>query len=379
MKGFAVKDIPTNLLEIAREFSIQGACEKIAPYGRGHINDTFVSSWRDDGNVIRYIHQRINDKVFRHPDEVMGNILRVTAHLSGKMRAAGREDTARGTLTVVPAKSGVPWIRDAKGGWWRTYLFIERAHSEECVTSIGQAYLLGATIGRFQKMLADLPPPRLHETIPAFHDMERRYSRLDEAVAKDVQGRVSKVKPELRFMEGNRERGGALISALENGHLPMRICHNDAKLNNILLDDETFKALCVVDLDTVMPGTVLFDFGDLVRTVAATAVEDETDLSLVGFDTERYRALLGGYLSEAAAFLVPAERELLGEAGRNLSQIMAVRFLTDFLEGDVYYKISRPSHNLDRCRNQIALVRSIDAAADDIERITLVELSTTLQ
>lgn len=367
-----------SLAEVLGVFRIPGEMESVVPFGKGHINDTFHSRWRSDGGPRGYIHQRINDRVFRRPDEVMDNILRVTGHIASRLLAAGIDDVERRTLTVVPAASGNPWFRDARGGWWRTYLFIDRAHSEDMAESPVQAGLLGAEIGKFQRMLSDLPPPRLHETIPAFHDMRSRYALLDAAAARDPLGRLSEVGDELEFMARNRKRGTVLVDALESGGLPSRICHNDAKLNNILLDDASSKALCVVDLDTVMPGTALFDFGDLVRTVAATAPEDQAELAAVGFDRAMYRALLSGYLSEAA-FLVPTETGLLAEAGRNLAQIMALRFLTDYLEGDLYYKIARPSHNLDRCRNQIALVRAMDDAAGDIERITSEELAIPLR
>ncbi len=365
--------------EIVSAFDIPGSCVSIVPFGKGHINDTYLSSWRSAalggadarGGERRYIHQRINDKVFRRPDQVMENIARVTAHLARALRREGADDIERRTLAVVPARSGESWHRDRRGGWWRTYLFIGGTRAEDRVESTGQARLLGAAIGKFQLMLADLPPPPLHETIPSFHDMRFRYRQLDEALAADRMGRARSVGPELEFFAANRERGSALAEGLERGSLPARICHNDAKLNNILLDEASGEALCVVDLDTVMPGTALFDFGDLVRTVASTAEEDETNLARITFDIDLYGALLAGYLSEAAGFLVPAETALLAEAGRNLAQIMGLRFLADYLAGDVYYKIDRAAHNLDRCRGQIALVRSMDASREDIDRITL--------
>lgn len=371
--------------EIVAAFDIPGSCVSIVPFGKGHINDTYLSRWRPDAAAggeagveacgasreKLYIHQRINDDVFRRPDQVMENIARVTAHIAKALRREGALDIERRTLTVIPARSGEPWHRDRSGGWWRTYLFIERTRAEDRVESPGQARLLGAAIGNFQRMLADLPPPPLHETIPSFHDMRFRYRQLDEALAADALGRARSVGTELEFFAANRQRGAALIEGLENGSLPARICHNDAKLNNILLDEATGEAFCVVDLDTVMPGSALFDFGDLVRTVASTASEDETDLARITFSAELYDALLEGYLSEAYEFIVPAETALLAEAGRNLAQIMGLRFLTDYLAGDVYYKIDHASHNLDRSRNQIALIRSMDAARGDINRITL--------
>jgi Ser/Thr protein kinase RdoA (MazF antagonist) len=272
---------------------------------------------------------------------------------------------------VVPSRDGKLWVRDAEGGWWRTYLFIEGTHTLELITSTEAAGVLGNSIGRFQKQLADLGGERLHETIPGFHNMEKRYRRFYEAIEKDVCNRIREVEPEIAFMKENEERGAVLFRALRDGTLPERICHNDTKMNNILIDNEDNQVRCVVDLDTVMPGTSLFDVGDLIRTVAVRAEEDERDLSKVEFDTAYFEALLDGYVSEAAGFLVPKEREWLAESGRNITQIMALRFLTDYLEGDRYYRIARPDHNLDRCRNQIALIKSMDSQWKTILDLTV--------
>jgi hypothetical protein len=200
--------------------------------------------------------------------------------------------------------------------------------------------------------------------------MEKRYARFHDAVSKDACGRVKDVGPEIAFMLENEERGTILIWALKNGGIPERICHNDTKMNNILIDDKDNQVRCVVDLDTVMPGTSLFDLGDLIRTVTTRAEEDEQDLTRVEFDPAYFEALLDGYVSEAEEFLTPREKEWLAESGRNITQIMGLRFLTDYLEGDHYYRVSRPSHNLDRCRNQIALIRSMDAQWETARRIT---------
>ena len=352
---------------IARQFAIYGDFIGAAPFGSGHINDTFRSEWNQAGTIVRYTHQRINRRVFARPDEVMENIVRVTSHIASKHRAAG--EWSRRSLTVVPTGDGKPWARDGEGGWWRTYLFIENAHSLEKTSSVAEARFLGASIGRFQKQLADLPAPRLHDTIPHFHDMEMRYLRFYDALKKDSHNRAPDAAAEIDFMVKNEERGGILVAAQREGRIPERICHNDTKINNILIDDVTLDALCVIDLDTVMPGTVLFDTGDLIRTVAATAAEDERDLSKVHFDLSFYEGLLEGYLSEALEFLGREEIKLITESGRNITQIMALRFLTDFLEGDCYYHTSRPRHNLDRCRNQIALIRSMDSMWEDALKI----------
>jgi Ser/Thr protein kinase RdoA (MazF antagonist) len=356
-----VQDYVSLLLGILPQFLIYGELESTEPLGGGHINHTYRSQWNQAGVKVRYTHQRINEQVFPRPGEVMENIERVTRHIAEKLLREGIPGRSRRVLTVVPARDGKPWVRDGEGGWWRTYLFIEGAHTPELVSSVEEARFLGKSAALFQRQLADLDGPRLHETIPDFHNMESRYRRFNEAVSRDAAGRVKDVREEIVFMEENEDRGGCLIRALKDGSIPERICHNDTKINNILVDNEDSRACCVIDLDTVMPGTSLFDLGDLIRTVSTRAAEDEQDLDKVEFDPAYFEALLDGYLSEASQFLIPKEKELLCEAGRNITQIMGLRFLTDYLEGDHYYFIARPGHNLDRCRNQIALIRSMDA------------------
>jgi hypothetical protein len=350
-----------NISDITKKFRIPGEFEHAAPYGTGHINDTYASRWNQAGTTVRYLHQRINNTVFIRPDEVMKNILRVTRHIAEKLVTAGVAGWSRQVLTVVPGWDGKPWVRDAQGGWWRTYLFIENAHALEVASSPEDVRILGMSIGNFQKQLADLGGERLHETIPGFHDMENRYRHFYEVLRRASLNRTNTAAAEIKYMEENEERGAILIRALREGRIPERICHNDTKMNNILLDNADSHALCVADLDTVMPGTSLFDVGDLIRTATSRAEEDERDLAKVVFDPTFFRALLEGYLSEARNFLTSPEKELLAESGRNITQIMALRFLTDYLDGDRYYRIARPEHNLDRCRNQIALIRSMDS------------------
>jgi len=360
--------------EIVRQFAIYGEFISASSFGGGHINDTFQSRWNQAGTFVRYTHQRINSRVFIRPDQVMENILRVTSHIMEKNRAAGEPDYSRRSLTVVPSKDGKPYVQDSEGGWWRTYLFIENAHTKDKTSSVQEARFLGASIGSFQKQLADLPLPRLHDTIPDFHNMEKRYVRFYEALEKDAYNRVKNVTAEIDFMKQNEERGAVLVRAQREGRISERICHNDTKINNILIDDTDSKALCVIDLDTVMPGTSLFDVGDLIRTVTTTAEEDERDISKIEFDTAFFEALLDGYLTEAMEFLNKEEISLIAESGRAITQIMALRFLTDYLEGDHYYHISRTEHNLDRSRNQIALIRSMDSgwktALEIVQKLT---------
>jgi Ser/Thr protein kinase RdoA (MazF antagonist) len=355
---------------VVRRFAIYGELEDVQPFGNGHINNTYRSLWNQAGVRVQYTHQRINEQVFVHPGEVMENIQRVTSHIRNKLTCADMGDVSRRALTVVPAKDGKPFARDDEGGWWRTYLFIEGSHTLEQTSSPAEARFLGESIARFQSQLADLGGARLHETIPDFHNMEKRYARFYDALSKDCRGRAKDVQSEIDFMRQNEERGAVLIRALRDGSIPERICHNDTKINNILIDDASSVALCVIDLDTVMPGTSLFDVGDLIRTVTTRAAEDERELSKVQFDMAFFEALLGGYLSCALQFLTPAEQALLCESGRNITQIMGLRFLTDYLEGDHYYHIERPEHNLDRCRTQIALIKSMDAQQENAEELT---------
>jgi Ser/Thr protein kinase RdoA (MazF antagonist) len=299
----------------------------------------------------------------------MENITRVTAHIAGKR--AGLPDRSRRTLTVVSAKSGAAWARDAEGGWWRTYLFIEGTHSLEVASSPGEALVLGKSVGKFQKQLSDLGGKRLHESIPDFHHMGKRYKKFYEALSKDAFKRAKEVKAEIDFFAANEERGSILINAMRDGKISERICHNDTKMNNILLDDVDLEARCVVDLDTVMPGTSLFDTGDLIRTVPSTAEEDERDISKVSFSLPLFKSLMEGYLSESKEFLGEGEKKLLVESGRNITQIMGLRMLTDYLEGDHYYHTERPGQNLDRSRNQIALIKSLDSQWDEAEKTAL--------
>jgi len=358
-----------NFESIVNQFAIYGEFEGIEPYGGGHINQTYHSRWNQAGMRVHYIHQRINEKVFLKPDELMENIVCVTRHIAKKMKNDGVEDASRRVLTVIPSKEGKLWARDDEGGWWRTCLFIENTHTLEITDSPAAAFFLGRSIAIFQQQLVDLGGERLHETIPNFHNMQKRYERFYDALSSDCKGRAKDVEPEINFMKQNERRGALLVRALKDGYLPERICHNDAKMNNILIDNESSQALCIVDLDTVMPGTSLFDVGDLIRTVTTGAAEDERGLSKVEFDLVFFEALLGGYLSEAGKFLTLPELELICEAGRNITQIMGLRFLTDYIEGDRYYQIARPAHNLDRCRTQIALIKSMDHKWEKAEKI----------
>ena len=346
---------------IAREFALSGEIVSASPYGSGHINDTFKVDVKPAGGPRRYVLQRINHHVFRRPDELMANVERVCAHAHAKLKTAGETDADRRTLRLIPTRAGKAWHIDAAGNRWRCYHFIEGATGHDVVRSPEQAYAAARAFGAFQALLADLPGGRLHETIPDFHHTPSRFARFQQALAQDAQGRAAACVPEIAFALARSQEVNVVVDALRDGTLPERVTHNDTKLNNVLLDDVTQEGVCVIDLDTVMPGSVLYDFGDLVRTSTSPAAEDETDLSQVRLQLPMFEALVKGYLASADGFLTPKEKELLPFAGKLITFEIGLRFLTDWLEGDVYFKIKRPTHNLDRARTQFKLVESIEA------------------
>ena len=344
------------LRAVAEAFAIAGRWVSSAPYGNGHINETLVAVFDEGGRETRYLHQRINRRVFAEPEKLMENIARVTAHQRAALAREGLPDAERRALSLVPTRDGTPFHRDAEGESWRTYRFIERAHSREVVGSAADALAAAEAFARFQAQLADLPGARLHETIPRFHDARHRFETLLHAAREDSERRLAGCRAEL---DAIRVRESAL-DALRPAELPERIAHNDTKLNNVLLDDETGEAVCIIDLDTVMPGPVLHDFGDLVRTATSTAAEDERDLSRVRVEPPLFAALVEGYLRGARSFLTGAERAALVPSGRLVTLVLAMRFLADHLAGDRYFRIHRAGHNLDRCRAQLRLVESME-------------------
>jgi hypothetical protein len=345
---------------VARQFQIYGEFLSAGPYGSGHINDTYCAVFNQGGTPVRYILQRINHKVFKTPAALMENVQRVTTHISHKV--ADEPDYSRRGLTLIPARDGRAWHCDPDGSYWRTYVFIENARTYDAVESPQQAFQAARAFGRFQKLLADLPAPRLYDTIPDFHHTPRRFAKLEAAIAADSVNRARFARPEIEFALNRRPMTGVLQAA----DLPERVAHNDTKLNNVMLDDKTGEGICVIDLDTVMPGLVLYDFGDIVRTSTSPAKEDERDLSKVGMQFPMFETLARGYLSTAAEFLTKAERQHLVFSGKLITLEIGIRFLTDFLEGDTYFKVHRECHNLDRCRTQLKLVESIEQQEDQM-------------
>jgi hypothetical protein len=345
---------------VTREFQICGRFRSAEPYGSGHINDTYCAIFDQAGTTTRYILQRINHGIFRQPVALMENIQRVTAHLAAKMN--NQPDVSRRVLTLIPARNGLVYYRDEEGNYWRTYLFIERARSYDAVESPRQAFEAAKTYGYFQKLLSDLPAPRLHDTIPDFHHTPRRFAALVETIEKDAVNRAWLAKAEIEFALNRASITGVLIDA----DLPERVTHNDTKFNNVMLDDVTGEGICVVDLDTLMPGIALYDFGDMVRTTTSPAKEDERDLTRVKMQFPMYEALLRGYLASAGDFLTGAEKKLLAFSGKLITFEIGIRFLSDFLDGDKYFKTHRDGHNLDRCRTQFKLIESIEAQEEQM-------------
>lgn len=354
---------------IAAGFAVPGTLTAARPYGQGLIHDSYLLDFMHDQKVIRYMLQRINDDVFSDPAPMIENIRRVTQHIADRLRAAGVSDVERRVLDIIPARDGALLYTDPEGSHWRIYRFIEGVTTHNVVTSPKQAEQAGRSFGAFQKALVELPPPRLHETIPGFHDTPRRFNALDRAIEADDQDRVAVAAKEIDFAQSQRRTAGTLLDPYVAGEVPERIVHNDAKIANVLFDEVSGEALCVVDLDTVMPGVAAFDFGDMVRTMATTAAEDQADPSKIEVNLTLLEALARGYLAEAGSFLVSAERALLVPAGRVIALEQAVRFLTDFLKGDVYYKTKRPMQNLHRCRVQLKLVDSLRRHEEQIRRI----------
>jgi aminoglycoside phosphotransferase (APT) family kinase protein len=293
----------------------------------------------------------------------MENIERVTAHLAARLN--GNPDRARRVLQLIPARDGRRWAMNAEIGCWRAYRFIERARTYDAVESVEQAFQAGQAFGRFQQLLADLPAPRLHDTIPDFHHTPKRFAAFERAVAADTAGRARDARAEIDFAFAHRPMAGVLLDA----GLPERVTHNDTKFNNVMLDDLSGEGICVIDLDTVMPGLALYDFGDMVRTTTSPAMEDERDLSKVTMQFPMFEALTRGYLSAAGGFLTNAEKELLVFSGKLITFEIGIRFLTDHLAGDTYFKVHREGHNLDRCRTQFKLVESIEQQEDRMNRL----------
>lgn len=353
---------------IVRQFKFEGDFIDIHPYGLGHINDTYLAVFMHNGSTQRYILQRINDNVFRNPEGLMNNIEAVTSHLSKKIESLGG-DPRRETLTLIPTVDDNSLLLTDNGDYWRGYLFINNARTYEFVESMDHVYNVAKAFGNFQNLLSDYPSEQLIETIPDFHHTLKRFETFIAAVDKDQLNRAGSVNPEIEFVLQREKEASVLVDMLAHGELPERITHNDTKLNNVMIDDQTGVGVCVIDLDTVMPGLSLYDFGDAIRTLANPAAEDEIDLSLVQLDLEIFDYYTRGYLDAVGDVLTPLEINHFPFSAILMTLECGMRFLTDYLEGDKYFKIHRENQNLDRCRTQFKLVKDMESDFDQMVKI----------
>lgn len=356
------------LQRVIRQFLFDGSYVGVIPYGSGHINDTFAVYCQREDEPHRYILQRINTNVFREPVKLMENVQGVTGFLRRKILQAGG-DPDRETLNLVPAKDGGFYTVDPEGGYWRAYCFIEDTVTLQQARNEEDFYNSACSLGKFQLLLADYPAETLHETIERFHDTPNRISQFREALSADVKNRAALVQNEIHFVLEREAFTHVLVDLLAQKKLPLRVTHNDTKLNNILLDKATGRGICLIDLDTVMPGLSLYDFGDSIRFGATTAAEDEPDLSKVHFDMRLFEAFTKGYLEAAGSILTDEEIKNLPVGAKMMTLECGIRFLADYLNGDVYFKTERESQNLDRCRTQFQLIAEMEEQWDDMARV----------
>ena len=349
-----------NIGEILQGFGFEGKLIAYKPYGSGHINDTYLLEF-DVGaaEVQKLVLQRLNHIIFTKPREVMANILAVTSYLRERIIEQGG-DPERETLNVIPAVSGESYFVDEEGNYWRTYHHVKDTISFDQVEDKQDFYESAYAFGNFQSLLLEYPADTLYETIPKFHDTKARFQKFQEAVLKDACGRAEEVQAEIDFVLARQDISEVFGDLLAKGEIPLRVTHNDTKLNNVLFDIKTRKGICVVDLDTVMPGFAAHDFGDAIRFGANTGAEDEKDLSKISCDLELFEVYTEGYLKGCGGKLSDKEVETLPMGAKVMSFECGMRFLTDYLEGDHYFKIHREGQNLDRCRTQFKLVEDME-------------------
>ena len=353
---------------IVKNFAIEGEFVSATPHGSGHINETRLIVTKADSGVREYVLQRINNNVFKNPAALMENYVGVTTYLQDVIEKSGG-DPMREALNVVKTKSGENFYLSPEGEYWRMLGYVNDSLCYDKVENPEQFYMSAVAFGNFQYLLRDYPASSLHEIIENFHNTPDRIRLFEEALKKDVCGRAKEVREEIDFVLSRREFANTLEEAREAGRLPLRVTHNDTKLNNVLFDKTTGKALCIVDLDTIMPGYSVNDFGDSIRFGATTALEDERDLSKVNFDISLYELYVKGFIEGTRGGLTECEMELLPIGAMMMTFECGTRFLTDYLSGDTYFRIHREGHNLDRARNQFKLLRDMEARLDEMRAI----------
>lgn len=356
------------LNEVIEAYAFEQKPDEVLPYGNGHINDTFLVNCRLKDGQKNYILQHMNQHIFKDPVGMMENIAGVTSWLRKKIEAAGG-DPERETLNVLLTKDGKSYYLDSEGEYWRVYSFVDNTTCLEKVEKKEDFYQSGYAFGFFQRQLSDYPAETLRETIPDFHHTPKRYQTFEKVVEKDECKRAAAVQEEIQFVKARKEYMNLLMDLVEEGKIPLRVTHNDTKLNNILIDQATGKAICVIDLDTVMPGLALNDFGDAIRFGASTGAEDERDLSRIWCDEELFEVFAEGFLKGCGDALTQEELHHLTDGAIMMTLECGMRFLTDHLEGDVYFKIHRPGQNLDRARTQFKLVADMEQKKEKLNSI----------
>lgn len=362
------KELNAGRQEALEGFDIPGRFVECVPCGNGHINDTYMVTFEEENGLCRYSLQHMNRSVFKDPVSLMNNILHVTAYLKEQIRSQGG-DPQRETLDFVCTKTGEPYFMDSYGEYWRAYHFVEDAYALEEISNPQDFYESAVAFGHFQRMLADFPADSLTETIAGFHDTKARFAAFEQAVEADVCHRAEGVQQEIRFVRDRYDVACVLGDLLEAGKLPLRVTHNDTKSNNVLIDKATGRGLCVIDLDTVMPGLAVNDFGDSIRFGASTGAEDEKDLSKIWCDLELYETYIKGFVEGCGGTLTDMEIECLPVGARVMTYECGMRFLTDYLSGDTYFKTAYPTHNLDRARTQFKLVWDMEQKWEKMQEI----------
>jgi len=362
-----MQESPSTIQEVVSHFLCTADIESARAYGSGHINDSYFLK-NNFNYESDYLLQRINHHVFPNVPALMSNMLLVTEHLEKKIRTSGIGNPAKEVMTLIPTDTGAYFYQDSEGDYWRMFVFLSDTRSYDQVRSEKQAYQGGRAFGKFQAMLSDIPPGKLYPVIPDFHNVQFRLAQLNEAIAADARGRLQEVGPELELVRRYETSMQYFQQPEIKAGLPVRVTHNDTKFNNVLLDQND-EAQCVIDLETVMDGYVAYDFGDAIRTIINTAAEDEADRSKIQLNIPLFQAYTQGYLEAAGSFLTAAEIHSLMQGVLLLPYMQSVRFLTDYLNGDTYYKTQFEGHNLQRTRAQFQLVQMLDANRGEMEAI----------
>lgn len=350
-------------------FKFKGELIKCEPFGSGHINSTFLAEYIEDGKVRRYVVQRVNTNVFRDIDGLMDNIFAVTSFLRGVIKENGGNPN-RETLHFIKTFDGKNYYRSENGDCFRAYRFVDNSKSFDSCDSAEVFGKSGTAFGRFQRYLSAFPATSLNETIPDFHNTISRFeNEFIPALEKDAVGRAEACRDEIEFVIARKNDCSRFVNLIKEGKLPIRVTHNDTKLNNVIFDEDTNDAICVIDLDTVMPGLALYDFGDSIRFGANTAAEDEKDISKVKINLDYFKAYAQGFLSEAGKSFNQCEIDNLAFSAKLMTFECGMRFLTDYLNGDTYFRIAYPEHNLVRARSQFALVADMEKHMDEMEKI----------